>query len=111
MSKVEKGKFDQLDEHSKDFIRWNFEQLNNDNTLIDLIYEVTDAAREWLFRNHGTVRERLFSKMVKGAMEHGAPIHPVGEVDQELEGEYLDLIGWTQVRRYNEKRLSEDITS
>ncbi len=43
-------------------------------------------------------------KMIKGAIEHGAPLHPIKKVRNELEGEYLDLIGWTQVKKYNEKR-------
>ncbi len=40
-----------IDEESKKFIDWNFQQIKDDDTLIKLIDEVTNAARSWLFKN------------------------------------------------------------
>lgn len=29
------------------------------------------------------------------------------KIEKELEGEYLDLIGWSQVLKYNQKRFND----
>ncbi len=93
-----------VDSESQKFIRWSFEAIADDKELSALIDEVTTKANTWLHHDLGKLRKKLLAKMIKGAKEHGAPRHTLAAVAKELEGEYLDLLGWTQIKKYNEKK-------
>lgn len=101
-SSDERKALQSVDRESQKFIQWSFEQIESDSDLDTMIKEVTAEAKKWLRSNRPALRALLFAKMVKGAKEHGAPQHTLKEVDKELEGEYLDLLGWNFIRRYNE---------
>ncbi len=100
---MSKSDLDQVDPKSRKFINWTFQET--DQELINLINHVTEQARVWLTDHMPEFREKLRAKMIKGALEHGQPLQDVSKIDKQLEDEYIDLIGWTQVKKYNNQKV------
>lgn len=57
----------------------------------------------FLQKDQAYVVGKLLNKLERGAIEHGAPVYPVETVDGEIEMEFLDILGWSLVRKFNEK--------
>lgn len=103
MSELE-TRLSQVDPESRKFIKWALGELATNELLTQVIKQFTDEAREWLLAHKGEIPELLLEKMIKGAREHGPPIHTAEKLEEELRGEWLDLIGWSLIRKYNKQR-------
>ncbi len=92
-----------IDQESARFIDWAFDQLADQSTYQALVNEAKANIETYFAQDKAVILGPLRAKMIKGAKEHGAPNHPLSLVDQELVNEYLDLLGWLLVRKWNEQ--------
>lgn len=88
-------------------MEWAFEMLENDDEYFVLLFNIAKELREFFQKDKTYIKSKLRDKLIKGAEEHGAPIYLPEVVDHEIECEKIDLIGWTLVKQYNQKRIKE----
>lgn len=89
-----------LDEESIKFVNWaipRFYQLYN-----VYVQKGLNEAFHFFNNNKKHIMARFKDKLVKGSLEHGPPIYSEEITTHELQQEFLDIIGWTLVREYNE---------
>lgn len=96
-----------IDEESKRFMDWAFLKLSDPKEYAILADEALALAKAFYDQDQSVVLDSLRAKMERGAIEHGAPNHPDTKIDQELANEYLDLLGWLLVKKWNNRSKEE----
>jgi hypothetical protein len=99
---------DTIDETSRQFIDWAFTNMEDEQFYQDLLKDAYQQFEDHYKQPKGQVLSDLKAKMIRGAQEHGAPILSVEKVDTELNGEYLDLVGWMLIKKWNQIRLASE---
>jgi hypothetical protein len=61
---------------------------------------ITELATYLLTNQKDQISGKLKKKMNQGFLEHGPLSKTVEEIDEEIEKEYLDLIGWKLLKKY-----------
>lgn len=92
-----------IDPESQQFIDWTFKNLDDETFYRSLVDEAFERARSYYDQPRAEILEHLKAKMKKGAEEHGAPQHTLERIATELSNEYLDLIGWLLVEKWNKR--------
>ncbi len=90
-----------IDPESKAFIDWTMDSFTDDQVYKRFVDEAIERARAFYNQPKATILARLKAKMETGAEEHGAPDLPASVTKHELENEYLDLLGWLLVAKWN----------
>lgn len=86
------------------FIDWAMEQLDDPETYNQLLKEIRDNFQRFYEQSPQTITEQLHAKLDRGALEHGEPYYPVEKIREELTNEYLDLLGWLLIEKWNQRR-------
>jgi len=79
---------------SRQFIDWAKQQLTDDTTYQQLLDEALERVHHYYKQPKTELLAALEAKLIRGAKEHGVPINDINRIHLELEGEYIDLIGW-----------------
>ena len=90
-----------LDSESKKFIKWTMQHLADPDYFSLLSYLIDRQLWNFLNGDKKKLLTSLTEKMSKGALEHGKPSHSKEEVQEELQQEFLDTIGWNMVLLWN----------
>ncbi len=90
-----------IDPESQAFIDWTMDSFTDDQVYQRFVTEAIDRAKLFYDQPKTVILTRLKAKMEKGAEEHGAPRLPPSVTRLELENEYLDLLGWLLVAKWN----------
>ncbi len=94
-----------VDAESAEFIEWAFKGLQDDRIYKETLDEALERANTYFHQSKDQFLSKLRAKMTIGAVEHGAPSHPLDRIQHELEGEYIDLIGWLLVEKWNKRKI------
>lgn len=97
--------FQLLDIQSKEFIKGFVTKYSLPENYIDLKIETLQKVSDLL--QTLTIEEFIemaFDKMIKGAIEHGVPIHPENFLVQQIIQEILDIPIWNEMRAYNKNK-------
>lgn len=98
-----------IDAESKKFIEWTRKHLSDPDYFLLLSCLIERQLSNFLNGDKEKLLTALTEKMEKGVLEHGKPSHSQAEVHEELQQEFLDLIGWNMVRLWNlRKRGTHD---
>jgi len=90
-----------IDSESKKFIKWTREHLSDPDYFLLLSCLIERQLSNFLNGDKEKLLAALTEKMNKGALEHGKPSHSQEEVHEELQQEFLDIIGWNMVLLWN----------
>lgn len=93
-----------MNEESKQFIAHVKEELSDPQRYHDFLLECKQEWQNFIARNPQEIMELLVAKLERGAKEHGEPLYPQGKVQEELEMEFIDILGWKQVGKWSQKR-------
>lgn len=90
-----------IDEDSKEFIQFAEDLMNDKEFYREFLLEGKRKFQNFIARNPEEIKKKLHAKLVRGSIEHGAPSKYTQErVQEELEMEFLDIIGWSLVGLY-----------
>lgn len=91
---------DKLDNKSKEFINHVLDKLDSEEEyLYDLVEDIIDDFRIFIDATpKEELIEKLKSKMIAGAKEHGEPKEAFEDIQKEIEFEFQDLLVWTMMR-------------
>lgn len=78
----------------------------NDDFWGNFLTECSLQFNSWVVNNKDLLYEPLKKKLTKGGREHGLPIYSDKKIQKEIEAEFLDIIGWKLVRRWQSARKS-----
>ena len=87
---------------SKHFQVWAVKQLNKPGYIENLEIESVRHMQIFFKIPKEKLIKRVKAKLEKGAKEHGSPIYSRKELLLEKYNEFLDILGWEMVLRYNE---------
>jgi hypothetical protein len=87
------------------------EKLNNKAFYEMYLITCMKKAAQYLSTNPELIKEELRMKLIKGAIEHGEPVHDIEWMKNEVGYEYLDILGWGLLIMWNEKRIADTDTS
>lgn len=96
-----------IDPESQHFLDWVAELLDDNATYESLVNEAIERAHSYYQSPKAQIITELRAKMEKGAIEHGAPRHTLQALQRELTNEYLDLLGWLLLEKWNQKQQIE----
>lgn len=86
-----------IDPESKAFIKWALKQLSQPDYYF-LVTSLIESQVQTFLDSNKQLIPALKEKLTKGAREHGKPSYSLKQIEQELNHELLDLIGWNMVR-------------
>ncbi len=92
-----------IDAESKNFIKWTIQHLNDPDYFMLLSCLIDRQLSNFLNGDKEKLLAELTEKMKKGALEHGSPTHSQEEAQNELQQEFLDIIGWNMVLLWDKK--------
>jgi hypothetical protein len=92
------------DPESGQFIAWALAKLDDPDFYHELLREIPRKVANYYSYPKPVILSALTAKLRQGAAEHGAPVYPQEQIYQELQAEYLDLIGWTLLAMYQHER-------
>lgn len=95
------GLDDQSKEFIKDFIKKYSDPDNYIQLKIDTLQKVSNLLQTLNTEEFITL---AFDKMIKGALEHKAPVHSDEFLVWQIIQEILDIPIWNEMRAYNKKR-------
>lgn len=93
-----------VDPLSEEFIAWSKAKLEDPDYYIEFMRELPRKAANYFSYPPKELKEKLEAKLRKGAKEHGEPIHEVEWLQEELQQEYLDMMGYTLLMEWNIER-------
>lgn len=97
-----------IDSESSQFIAWAMNELDDLNHYQTMLKEIKSRLDSFYAQPKSTIMPQLKAKMIRGAREHGAPTHPVQKINEEIDNEYIDLLGWELVKKWNERAGRRD---
>lgn len=98
----------EIDKESVEFMKWVQEQVMDNATLLQLVQESLFGAQVYFSKLPSDIRHDLKNKLMRGAKEHGAPTYDKHQLLAEFNAECIDLLGWTLVRKWNEKKAKDN---
>lgn len=101
---LHKSKDNPIDAESKKFIKWTAHHLSDPDYFSLLSCLIDRQLSNFLNGDRKTLLTALMEKLNKGAQEHGNPTYSKEEAQQELQQEFLDLIGWNMVLLWNKRK-------
>lgn len=93
-----------MDEESVKFIRWAFKYLKDEKNYKKLCDEIQKKVFV-SYLNKDYLQKSLKKKLYKGAQEHGKPVYSEEALDEEIDNEITDLVGWSLLKIYNSKKI------
>jgi hypothetical protein len=95
-----------IDPESKAFIKWSLKRLSQPDYYYLVTSLIETQVKTFLHSNPQLIPS-LKQKLSKGAREHGKPSYSLGQIEQELNNELLDLIGWNMLRLWMLRKESK----
>lgn len=96
-----------VDPESQAFMAWVDALALDEQWFHEFKKEAVRKAANFLSYPNDQLRDSLREKLIKGALEHGAPSEGDYDVEQELQSEYLDMLGWGFLKLWREKHARE----
>ncbi len=94
----------ELNQESKDFIKWSTDYISNDLKYWTLVIKSTYSWLKFCFQDRATIKREIMDKLYKGGLEHGSPTkYTWDEVYREINLEHVDKFGWLLIGIYCEK--------
>jgi hypothetical protein len=97
-----------IDSESREFIDWAFKNLDDEQWYTDMLAEVRQRFADYYDQPKDEFLSRLKTKMEAGAAEHGAPNHTKDQTSRQIESEFIDILGWTLVEKWNDRKLNKE---
>ena len=92
-----------MTKEEEQFLAYAKAKLHDDAFMFDLVNKITGELLEFYHTSDRKTRlAKIYAKLEKGTREYGSPIYPPARVDQEIEEEEIDLVGWNLVKNFNE---------
>jgi len=97
-----------IDNDSLEFIAFAKELMDDKEFYNNFLLEGKRKFEKFISRDSEEIKSLLNAKLVRGSIEHGSPgKYTQEEVQKELDMEFLDIIGWSLVGLYCEKKQHE----
>lgn len=90
----------EVDPHTARFLDWAFKNLDDDTYYDQAVEEIKARLDQFYAQSKDQLLTDLKAKMIRGSHEHGEPSHPLPVVQQEINNEYMDLLGWMLIERW-----------
>jgi hypothetical protein len=94
----------EIDTESAEFIDWAMTELDDHTHYETMLSEIKQRLDNFYAQPKEVIMPHLKAKMTRGAHEHGAPSHPTTYINEEIDNEYIDLLGWELVKKWNERK-------
>ena len=92
-----------MTKEEEQFLAYAKAKLHDDAFMFNLVIKITQEFLAFYHTSDRTTRlAKIYKKLEKGTREYGSPIYPPARVDQEIEEEEIDLVGWNLVKLFNE---------
>jgi len=92
-----------------DFIDWAVREMEDPASYAEAIAQVQQRVVQFYAQyDQAELVKRLHAKVIIGAKEHGEPYYPAEQLKTEIENEYVDLLGWMLIERWNKMKTNQE---
>lgn len=92
---------------SRQFIEWVTISLADQQFYQQMVAEALGQAHLFYEQPHAELTKRLKAKLIRGAQEHGSPDRDPEQIRHELENEYIDVLGWFLLEKWNAEHRTD----
>lgn len=87
------------------FLKFAKTKLDDDAYLFELVQAIVKEALAFYYQeDRKELHDKIYAKLERGTREYGNPIYPLDKLDKEIKEEMIDLIGWSLVKKFNERK-------
>lgn len=86
-----------IDPVAVEFIAWAMDKIEDEVWFQEFRQECIERLTHFLSRDPSELRTILRNKLERGSRDHGSPLRKQWDIEQELQDEYIDILGWPLV--------------
>lgn len=100
---------DKITPQAAAFINWAVTEMEDPSHYAEAVAQLQQrVAQFYVQHDQSELVSRLHAKVIIGAQEHGEPFYAPQQLQTEIENEYVDLLGWMLIERWNKMKTNEE---